>query len=83
MKTRRLVLQFDCDQANTQSKFEAGARVAIKLCTTDARGIKYISPTCATFKEFHFQVEKLKSELDSTVEEAYKKFTELDDLFKK
>jgi len=78
MSIHRLALEFDCDAQPHQSEYKARAGVAVKTYSTDDKIIKLISPMCATFEEFEYQVSKLKTELDKIVDMAYKKFNEID-----
>jgi len=53
------------------------ARIYIKTCSSDMKGLSYITPDCVSFAEFEEQINRLQKELDEIRGKAKKRFAAL------
>lgn len=60
----------------TRAKEEAGARarLATRGCTSDRRGLVFLTPECNSAEEFEQAVEKIKEGMDALVQQAREAF---------
>ena len=52
------------------------AHIVLRKYSKDENGTTYLTPECKTPEEFHFQIDRLKAELDNLRNRGIRKFIE-------